>query len=85
MITTTVLIAIQFKYVKGLSGWLGLLFFLTFGFFDGTTQSIASRTKTPLTAPFLPRFSSLVLGRRAEEDPPRCLGAPDDRRNLVRP
>ena len=35
MITTTVLIALQFKYVKGLSGWYGLLFFLFFGFFDG--------------------------------------------------
>ena len=35
MITTTVLIAMQFKYVKGLPAWMGLLFFLTFGFFDG--------------------------------------------------
>lgn len=36
MITTTVLIAVQFKYVKGLSPWFGLLFFLAFGFVDGT-------------------------------------------------
>ena len=35
MITTSVLIAIQFKYVKGLPWWLGLAFFLAFGFFDG--------------------------------------------------
>ena len=35
MITTTVLIAIQFKYVKDLPAWTGLIFFLVFGFFDG--------------------------------------------------
>ena len=38
MITTTVLIAVQFKYVKGLPAWFGLLFFLTFGFFDGKAK-----------------------------------------------
>lgn len=35
MITTTFLIALQFKYVKGLSALLGVAFFLVFGFFDG--------------------------------------------------
>lgn len=35
MITTTFLIALQFKYVKGLPALLGVAFFLFFGFFDG--------------------------------------------------
>lgn len=39
MITTTVLIAVQFKYVKGFPAWTGVLFFLFFGFFDGTADA----------------------------------------------
>ena len=35
MLTTTLLIALQFKYVKGLPAILGIAFFLVFGFFDG--------------------------------------------------
>ncbi|KAF7795028.1 hypothetical protein EIP86_006172 [Pleurotus ostreatoroseus] len=34
MLTTTLLIALQFKYVKGLPAILGVTFFLVFGFFD---------------------------------------------------
>lgn len=35
MLTTTFLIALQFKYVKGFPALLGVAFFLVFGFFDG--------------------------------------------------
>lgn len=35
MITTTCLIAVQCRYVKGLPVIAGIAFFLTFGFFDG--------------------------------------------------
>ncbi|EKM48262.1 uncharacterized protein PHACADRAFT_203032, partial [Phanerochaete carnosa HHB-10118-sp] len=59
MITTTVLISIQFKYVKGLSGWLGLLFFLTFGFFDGLFWGAAVR-KVPHGA-WVPLMIGLII------------------------
>ena len=45
MLTTTVLIAIQFKYVKSLPIWTGLLFFLVFGFFDGKFARFYPQTK----------------------------------------
>ena len=35
MLTTTLLIALQFTYVKGLPALLGVAFFVVFGFFDG--------------------------------------------------
>ena len=35
MLTTTLLISLQFKYVKGLPAVPGVMFFFTFGFFDG--------------------------------------------------
>lgn len=35
MLTTTLLISLQFKYVKGLPLALGIAFFFVFGFFDG--------------------------------------------------
>lgn len=35
MLTTTFLIALQFKYVKGWPAVLGIVFFFIFGFFDG--------------------------------------------------
>lgn len=59
MITTTVLISIQFKYVKGFSGWFGLLFFLTFGFFDGLFWGAALR-KIPQGA-WVPLMIGVIL------------------------
>ncbi|GJE91288.1 potassium transporter [Phanerochaete sordida] len=59
MITTTVLVALQFKYVKGISAWYGLLFFLFFGFFDGLFWGAALR-KIPHGA-WVPLMIGLIL------------------------
>lgn len=70
MITTTVLVAVQFKYVKGFSPWFGLLFFLTFGFFDGETQlSIVCAHHGSFVAFVLPSSIGLFWGAALRKIP----------------
>ncbi|KIP04939.1 hypothetical protein PHLGIDRAFT_92762 [Phlebiopsis gigantea 11061_1 CR5-6] len=59
MITTTALVAIQFKYVKGLPAWTGLFFFLVFGFIDGLFWGAALR-KIPHGA-WVPLMIGVIL------------------------
>ena len=59
MLTTTLLISFQFKYVKGLPLVCGVLFFLTFGFFDGKSHRspiVSTFTKMALMSIWLGLF-----------------------------
>lgn len=77
MFSTTILIAIQMKFVKHLHVLVALAFFLVFGFLDGQYQSYMS--DDCLTLLFRP-----VLGCRAEENSPRRMGTPPYWYSLVR-
>ncbi|KAJ3545437.1 hypothetical protein NM688_g5626 [Phlebia brevispora] len=59
MLTTTLLIALQFKYVKGLPALLGIAFFLVFGFFDGLFWGAAVK-KVPKGA-WVPLMIGIIL------------------------
>jgi hypothetical protein len=84
MLTSTMLIALQIRYVKQLPIVIGLAFFVPFGFFDDTSFVILCFRHVDFAfSDFVAQYRPL-LGCIAQEGTRRCLGALDDRFNPVR-